>query len=291
MTKEGSIYSKVVLSGEHSVLRGGAAVVAPYKKHSLNYSIEEASEFALDLDPSISQYEILFLGTLEKSLALLGERKKNIKKRVQVSSVVPLGQGLGGSAALCVFVARLMCRLGFLEESQIFDHAKNLEDIFHGESSGLDIAGCLSESLKLYYRGEAPKEIDGSLSALVFSLHSSQEVGDTKTCIERVLRMKEKDEELFYSLDRKMSQSSLKIKKAFEVGDQGLLIEGLKEGESCFKAWGLITEKMMELQRKFYDQGALAVKTTGSGLGGHLIAVWDQADFPENYQDSVFLKP
>jgi mevalonate kinase len=49
MVNEEQVFSKVILSGEHSVLRGGVAVVTPLKSHSLSYKINKADSFLLIL--------------------------------------------------------------------------------------------------------------------------------------------------------------------------------------------------------------------------------------------------
>lgn len=272
------VYSKIILSGEHSVLRGGAAVVAPLKTHSLNYEIEKSEAFKLIYSDKTAPYEILIEGTFEKALQLLGRKREELKAEIKVKSLVSLGKGLGGSAALCVFVSRVMTFLDFMPKDKIFSFSVELENMFHGESSGVDIAGCLSSGPHLYIRGESPKEISLNAEDLVFGLNFSGENGDTEDCIESVLSLKRENKELFYSLDADMDKASKNIAKALESGDEILLKDSFDLAAEVFKSWKLITPKMKEVMTTLKGRGALSVKPTGSGLGGYILSVWAKAD-------------
>ena len=58
---------------------------------------------------------------------------------------LPCGAGLGASAALCVALARWLEARGLVSSGAIHEFARQLENLFHGESSGLDIAVALRE--------------------------------------------------------------------------------------------------------------------------------------------------
>ena len=47
---------------------------------------------------------------------------------------------MGGSAALCVGITRFFAHLDYLPQDAIYEFSRSLEDLFHGESSGVDIA-------------------------------------------------------------------------------------------------------------------------------------------------------
>jgi mevalonate kinase len=285
------VFSKVILSGEHSVLRGGYAVVAPNKNHFLEYNFEEADKFSIELSEDIAPYELLFLGLVESALALSKSSIEDLKVKVKVTSIVPLGEGLGGSAALCVFVARLFLEAGLLDENEVFSFAHEIENVFHGQSSGLDVAGCMTDKIILYQRGvKKIQEIESKLEGYSFTIHQTGEKGETRDCIEHVLKLKEKDKDLFNLLDDKMSEASLKIKSGFEKADIDLVIESFNETTDIFKQWGLVPNTVKVLMEDLKSDGALAIRMTGSGFGGCLVALWDKASYPKPYEKLVFLK-
>lgn len=265
------IFSKVILSGEHSVLRGGLSIVAPFKKHSLSYVIKDSHKYSLCLSEKVKPYEILIQGTLEQGLSVLEKSLKDLKSEITINSIVPLGKGLGGSAALCVFVSKVMNDYRFISEDQIFNFSKELENIFHGESSGVDIAGCVCDDIQGYIRGYSPKPFKPKLKTHLY-LSSTNEVGSTDDCIEKVLLIKSDDLEKFNQLDEKMNEASKSVLLGLVEDSFQDFNRGLKAGAEVFRSWGLYTDKMKSLEEDLLSRGALVVKPTGSGLGGFMIS-------------------
>jgi len=285
-----SIYSKVIVSGEHSVLRGGYAVVVPNKNYHLDYEFSRASEFKLTLSDDVSPYELLFLGLIESAFSLSASSKKDLKVKAHVFSIVPLGEGLGGSAALSVFVARLFNFSDLLHEDEVFSFAHEIENVFHGQSSGLDVAGCLNDQISLYKKGvKKLLSIEAKALSCVFTIHHTGLKGETKNCIDHVEKLRKADKLLFESLDEKMSESSLKVKQSFETGKLSLLVESFNETTEIFKEWGLLNPEILEQMQVLKSKGARACRLTGSGFGGCILALWSKGSVPKEFFDSVFL--
>jgi len=285
-----SIYSKVILSGEHSVLRGGYAVVVPNKNYQLDYEFLPAAEFKLSLSDDVSPYELLFLGLIESAFALSASSKKDLKVHAHVFSLVPLGEGLGGSAALSVFVARLFNFSGLLTGDEIFSFAHEIENVFHGHSSGLDVAGCLNDQISLYKKGvKKLHSIKPMKCSCAFTIHHTGLKGETKNCIDHVEKLRKKDKLLFESLDEKMSESSLKVKKSFETGEVSLLVEAFQETTEVFNEWGLLNSQIKEQMNSLNSRGALGCRLTGSGFGGCILALWSIDSIPKEFSENVFL--
>ncbi len=282
------VFSKVILCGEHSVLRGGMAIVAPLKAHSLSYEIEASESFNISYADKVKPYEILFEGTIDKALSILNKKREDLKISVFIESIVPLGKGLGGSAAVSVFIARVMKYLNFIEDDRIFSFSVELENMFHGESSGVDIAGCLSSGPQSYLRGEPLKAISSNLKDVVFGLVETGEIGETELCIEQVLKIKLENKELFQELDFKMDKASKEFSRALSDGS----IEGVKEAfdlaKLVFTEWGLVTPKMNEKMNELMSKGALAVKPTGAGMGGYILSVWKNKALAQTECSKVF---
>ena len=86
----------------------------------------------------------------------------------QISNSIPVGAGLGASAALCVAVGRWICWKGWLAESELPEFCRKLEDLFHGESSGVDVAVAISEKGLHFERNGARYTVSANWNPLWF---------------------------------------------------------------------------------------------------------------------------
>jgi mevalonate kinase len=74
-----------------------------------------------------------------------------------------------------------------------------------------------------------------------------------------------------------METSVQMCEKAFQEKNLELLAQAIHLACEVYEEWGLIDPLSQSLIKKLQDFGAIAVKPTGSGLGGFLLALW-----PEN---------
>lgn len=240
-------FGKWILSGEHSVLRGGPALVFPLQSKSLVLTLKKKSatktkslaekgalaraEKAADAflaegdasdsirvsytGPKGSEYALLFQGLVDRAEALLNGKAsfKGILGAydIEIKSNLPVGAGLGASATISAAVARLMVHFDLVAEDQIYAFAGRLEDLFHGESSGVDLAVCLSGKPLLFYRHEKEKKnIDLIWRPKLFLSYCGQR-GLTMDCVKMVKELLLLDPNKGQRLDYQMNQATLKM--------------------------------------------------------------------------------
>lgn len=273
-------HGKWILAGEHSVLRGHGALVFPIpgKTLTLSYTRESDSELnAIFEGTHGADTHLLFWSVLEQGQQLLGKSLKNLTGHFHVINEIPIGVGMGASAALCVALARWFSSQGCLNVESIYSFARNLEDLFHGKSSGLDIAG-VSFSFGVYFKEGTIHSIQKVWSPHWF-LSSCGQIGMTSHCINQVQELWGTNPTKAQQIDLVMQGSVEKATQALAKMDKySLLIlkEAMTEAANCFKDWGLVSDNLQQHMNYLMEAGALAVKPTGSGGGGYVVSLWDR---------------
>ena len=130
-------YGKWILAGEHAVLRGCPALVFTLlsKRFELFYSDDGGRLRATFSGEHGPELQPLFWLVIERALALKNLARDDVRGRLDVVSQLPIGAGLGASAALCVAVGRWFIAMGWARADELDEFARGLEDLFHGEST------------------------------------------------------------------------------------------------------------------------------------------------------------
>lgn len=290
---EGLSFGKWILAGEHAVLRGCPALVFPVSSSLISMQFEPESNDGLDLElhgPHGEEIRLLFWGVVESALKKVKVDRNSIEGKFIIESSLPVGAGLGASAALCVLVGRWCSKQGWIRDEEIYEFSRSLEDLFHGESSGVDIAvALLGEGLRFERSGDRqPLNIRWQPH---WYLSYSGRRGVTSECINKVKALFVKDPLTAEQLDEKMRGAVDMAERALALPESEgfpLLKRAIDEADECFHRWGLEDGDLGEHLRELRKAGAVAVKPTGSGGGGYALSLW-KSEPPEEFKNRAML--
>jgi mevalonate kinase len=129
-----SFPAKILLFGEYTVLSGSKALAIPYKELSGFWTMDQSEHE----DAQISRASLRhFLHHKSEGLIDYERLKTDVEKGLWFESTIPQGYGLGSSGAL---IAAIYRTYGLHHSTLLKDKMAlaNLENHFHGSSSGID---------------------------------------------------------------------------------------------------------------------------------------------------------
>ena len=263
--------AKVILAGEHSVVYGKPALVTALDK-MLNFSLSENQFFNQKDDRNIRKIvELIEKNVINylKENKILHQKKKYFFK---INSEIPIGFGLGSSAALSV--AATACFLKFFTGKNFpKDIVNNLayksEAFFHQNPSGVDnTASCFGGLI--YYRKEfeflknisflnfkIPKEFS------LFLIDSGKPEENTKTMVKIVTKKYKKNISFIENVLFDMEKTTKKMVLAIKNGNKNLFKEAIVDNEIFLEMLGVVSSKTKKLLQKLYSFGV--GKITGAG--------------------------
>jgi mevalonate kinase len=272
---------KWVLAGEHSVLRGATAVALPHPEFALTLKYEPRRGEALRTQPAQAERAVrdLLVG-LADSWEADGKSFPRLEGVLSIESDIPIGAGLGSSAALCVALTRWLSDPLKIRREEQFDFARQLEHHFHGRSSGMDVA-VVSAGEPIAFGIERGARPLGVKKLPKFTFHDTGLRARTSECVYRVERLREEMPVQGVKADEVMGTASRLAMEGLSLFDRGASAEGIEQiarammqARECFYGWGLVPGEAKRIEDELLAQGAKAVKLTGAGGGGFVVALW-----------------
>lgn len=287
--------AKVILFGEHFVVYGGPAILAAINKRiSVDARILSHEEDRIIISSDIGvvgeyrhngDFNPLEGGSKAKAIldplyeaiiqVLLTRNKKKTGIEVSISSRVPLGIGLGSSAASCVATVAAVNSLfqNNISRHQVCELAIESERQIHKRTSGADCYVSTFGGL-IHYCSKSKDfkniKTNESLSLVVASTGIKHYTSDL---VSGVKRFKDRNETLFESLAKQASEICLQAWTAIESGKCDKIGELMNENQIILQQIGVTHHKAQKIIDLCNKAGAIGAKITGAGGGGAVIAL------------------
>ena len=283
---------KVLLLGEHAVVYGQPALAAALTR-SVFVTIEDAPAARLVLPQGRPTPGEILEGVVQ--IARDAGRRRGFVARVR--SEIPLGGGLGSSAALGVALARAFCleegRGCAPEEAERL--ALHLERVLHGAPSGVDPAICarggviLFERPDLLPRGATPprdagrsRGSDNGISALVEAVRAppfwlvvalTGLARGTRTTVLPLSKRRAEAPHLYDPPLQRLGALTLLCRDALVAGEVGRVGACFDEAHALLRQLGVSCAELDDVVGRLKAAGAPGAKLTGAGGGGAAIAI------------------
>ncbi len=166
----------------------------------------------------------------------------------------------------------------------MIEFARELENLFHGQSSGLDIIGSAAQQGGLRFcHNHPPTAIEMNWQPQWYLSFCGTQ-GNTAQCVTQIEQLWHQAPAQAAVIDEQMVASVNTAQQALAQPNaaQGLplLVQAIQRAQQCFDQWGLLTPPLQQHIQWLEQHGALAAKPTGSGGGGYVLSVWDQKPPP-----------
>lgn len=280
-------HSKLILVGEHAVVYGKPAIAIPFPLKA-SVSIEEChGELLVEsgfYSGSIEKVPDKMSGIsqcIKETLYLLNKNLEGLC--IRICSEIPLGRGLGSSAAIATAVVRSL--FSFYgqrpKEEELFYLVQIAETHAHGKPSGIDMNAVASEYPLWFMKGKETEYLIES-KPLYIVVADTGRIGDTRTAVDNV-RMK------YFNEPEKVERSLKEIERIVKSARSALLEGNIKligqllnENQQELMSLGVSDDILDSLIDTARSSGALGAKLTGGGLGGCMLALaggMEQAEY------------
>lgn len=271
---------KIIIIGEHFVVYGSYAIAAAISKRAwvtvTETSGKESIIISNDVKSKLSEHHGRFSAVKEVIRALFekyGQPENGI--RMDIQSDIPLGSGLGSSAAISVATAGAVSRfIGHdLPHEEIAKFAARGEKSVHGNPSGIDTAASLYGGMILFSKKTGPQPIPLNRVIQLLVVYSGVR-RNTSRLISKVGETKSKYPSTFEHLANASSFASLQLVDALSNGDLPYMGALMNFSQTTLSWIGVSTDNLDALvENVLHSDFCYGAKLTGAGGGGSIIAL------------------
>jgi mevalonate kinase len=292
---------KTILVGEHAVVHGYPAIALPLRAQSLSVTFGDVLERGVGASAARDAWRNVWTLSMSGRLVQLPESERDrlthslelglslvageaggklsldefLPQRIEIESHLPLGAGMGGSAALSAALLRALAQ-AFKKnwsEQELAHHANTLDGFFHGRASGLDAATVVSNGIIKFRKDSGIQSLQNARSFWIF-LVDTRERTPTRDMVERVGQLRSERKEFVDEQFVRLGECAARVEDCLTTGQLLELGEWLNAAHGALRNLRVSTEKLDSCVSALRQAGALGAKLTGGGGGGLALGVF-----------------
>jgi mevalonate kinase len=260
---------KVILLGEHAVVFGEPALAAALPI-GVQATVTQTTSGGLVIDaPGVPVDD----ARVQAAVQLMASRTGVEQAHIRVESKLPVGGGLGSSAAFSVALLRALAREP-LDDATLIAHSLASEALFHGTPSGVDSATCVHGGLIRFQRGE---NIDvatvRAARPLMLVVALTGRTRRTISAVQSLRARVEAEPQRWRPTVARLGALAEGGVGDVARGDHASLGARMNEAHAHLSECGVSTPELDAIVAAARAAGALGAKLTGAGGGGAAVAL------------------
>lgn len=278
--------AKTILFGEHSVVYGEPAIAGAVNKRAVvkirpsksDKSILKSYDlnFEAELDTENKKYVLKKgkPGIIRYILEALSKVHNHSPIEILLSSNIPIGSGLGSSAAVTVATLAALYRyhnIKFNKKSLAHD-AHMVEEAVQGIASPLDTLVSTYGGLVYLSRNKKVEHFKVNFNA-PFVVGYTNKHGNTGKMVKDVRLLKNRNPKVINNVISSMGQLTNYAKQAILKRDFDKIGELMNINQGFLDVLGVNTFELSRMVYRARECGAIGSKITGAGGGGSIIAL------------------
>ncbi len=281
------------MTGEHAVVYGASAVViainlrartkiqaksdSSFTVYLKDFNIQETIS---DISQNPKNKQIIPIWQIVRTMYNKYQLKNGLD--IKVWSEIPIGVGLGSSAAISVATATALdniydLKLGLDEISSL---AYEGEKFTHGTPSGIDNSIATYGGAILFRKGKISRiEHPHEIPLLIVNSGISR---STKVQVEKVKKLYETHTSIIKHIFKAIDAISLETVTNLRYISLQMLGHLLNYNQQLLQVLGVSRKELDDLVEVLISNGALGAKLTGAGGGGCVIALFDSENIKKS---------
>jgi mevalonate kinase len=285
ISTHGTASAKIILFGEHAVVYGQPAVAIPIQDvrtsaavsidASVSAPIIEAKDLKIETTLGAASYPEAIVPII-KVIELINEKIVKLPKtgwRLTIWSKIPIGRGLGSSAATSIAIIRALTKamMKFISPKELVKYSFELEKIHHGTPSGIDNTVISLEKPILFRKDHEPAAIQ--FSSMFFIVGDTGVSKKTADVVTQVAEARAKNPEQYDQIFNQMGTIARQGSLALKDGDVKKIGKLMNENHTLLQRINVSSPELENLIDAAKVKGALGAKLCGAGKGGCMVAV------------------